>query len=307
MTSKFSSRSTNLAKILGLSPEFATYLEQEVRGKRLESKLIQESGQKLSITFTFGNKNQNQIDHDQLSRQTPTSQKKTKKKSPSRLRRDRERFKKYLERKKQHKQQLSRHKPELNLNSNLPQCPPPPDELVTTPCGPEFVLTTSPPPELPPASSDDSWITVSDNSPLDRPSRPSELSPHSSSPACVPPPSPDTLGSDRQSPTTEIPSRNECICDLCLRFNNTDPMKQYHLECGQCGTPATEAHPLKPCSKCMMCAYCNKECQRKAWPIHKLGCDEAFGIKAREMRSTWETVKEIWLKHKLEPLLLPTD
>ncbi len=191
-----------------------------------------------------------------------------KKKSPSRKRRDKERFKNFLARKN-----LKTQDPEKLTVKHQVQCPPPVELTVTV--------------EAPPT------VTVS---PLDQVSTcSSEATTVPDFPAVIP---------SAQSP----PSQVGCVCDICNRFKingDVDPITAHNKECGNCRKSDKFAQHLKPCARCLMAAYCCKECQRAAWPQHKPHCSKKTGDVARELRLKWLEAREIWLEHIFEPLILP--
>lgn len=52
------------------------------------------------------------------------------------------------------------------------------------------------------------------------------------------------------------------------------------LVCGTCGTSAKESAPggghgikLLRCHRCKLVYYCNEDCQRKAWQLHRDVCN----------------------------------
>eukprot|EP00931_Biecheleriopsis_adriatica_P116468 TRINITY_DN92108_c0_g1_i1.p1 TRINITY_DN92108_c0_g1~~TRINITY_DN92108_c0_g1_i1.p1 ORF type:complete len:460 (-),score=89.25 TRINITY_DN92108_c0_g1_i1:70-1413(-) len=55
------------------------------------------------------------------------------------------------------------------------------------------------------------------------------------------------------------------------------------MSCAQCSKPAA---PLR-CGQCRSTWYCNRECQRKHWPSHKIGCKtQALTLAATVLAST---------------------
>jgi len=44
--------------------------------------------------------------------------------------------------------------------------------------------------------------------------------------------------------------------------------QQVSTQCGSCSKPGNFR-----CSRCRVVSYCSKDCQRKAWPIHKNDCN----------------------------------
>ncbi len=149
----------NLAQSLGLKPGFCTFLVQTTTGLRLESKSIKDGGGGVTVTLHFCNQNSDhgkfhKDDHDKNSRASKSmfNGGNRKKKSPSHLKRDRERLLKFRE---NHR----RKKVQSEGKTLLTQCLPPPDvtinidkppTITVAPVDPETVtLETSPDPALP--------------------------------------------------------------------------------------------------------------------------------------------------------------
>ncbi len=137
MTSHIFSAEDNLAKTLGLTPGFTKYLTEIVSGMQLESKHIMESaipGGKVTLSLTFITGLDSQISQNggnttkAISRQRqrpaaadPVSNTTTrKKKSPSRQKRDRKRFREWLDRKKE--LQKARKTSEVNKTVSKEPC-----------------------------------------------------------------------------------------------------------------------------------------------------------------------------------------
>jgi hypothetical protein len=58
-------------------------------------------------------------------------------------------------------------------------------------------------------------------------------------------------------------------------------MKQINdVCCADCGGVAGEGISLKACKSCMLVRYCNADCQKNHWPIHKKECKQ----RAAELR-----------------------
>ncbi len=197
-------------------------------------------------------------------------------KTPSRRRRDRARFRAFLERKKQKKQQISATNSVPQTSNSQPKEPmpqqgsPSSEESVTV-SSPILhtvptITTTSPPPELPSSSSDDSWITVSDDTPLESPTQPSATP---AEPIPVPP---------QPQASVQHPYPFKTVQE---RF------AELYTNCGHCQLPSGDClGGLKPCSRCLCRAYCSKECQRNDWKQgHKQYCSEEQGDKVREVRN----------------------
>jgi len=81
-------------------------------------------------------------------------------------------------------------------------------------------------------------------------------------------------------------------------------MSQFHTErvkpapkvCAQCGT---KDGSLRKCVDCKSVCYCSKECQRKAWPVHKPDCLEIQGkLVSESVRQKADETKEAWEKEK---------
>ena len=113
--SRSSNSSADLSGILGLRPEFLDYLKSSLDGKQLERKFIKETGGKVTLSLTYCN-----LESAENSPSTKVPAKyaghtvdtkvkpvpsgvekqasfpKRKKKTPSRSKRDRERFQKWL-------------------------------------------------------------------------------------------------------------------------------------------------------------------------------------------------------------------
>ncbi len=150
-------------KTLGLSPEFGNYLRHTIEGKHLEKKFIKECGTKVTLILTFCDlENFSKNYHDQLSRAPATSQRKQrkpvsdslhgKKKAPSRIRRDRERFRAWIERRKQKPRNTSPVKNRtVSKEPHFVQCTPPSNATIRV-CRPQSVTignfpTVTRPPE----------------------------------------------------------------------------------------------------------------------------------------------------------------
>ncbi len=242
-----------------------------IKGKILEERFIKECGTKVTVTLTFNDlENLPSNYHDHPSREPNTSQRKPvsntisrKKKAPSRIKRDRKRFREWLDRRKdqQKSRKTSSENKTVSKEPSFAQCSPPEDTTITV-CRPESVTIVKP------------------VSPVVAPPEPAPVTPAES----------------------DIHDSHPCICDLCRTFIDVDPLKKYYQTCGNCGKPATELQPLKPCSRCLCCAYCGKECQTLSWKSkHKQECSKEIAEQVRAVRTSWTTAKEIWLKHKIEP------
>lgn len=69
--------------------------------------------------------------------------------------------------------------------------------------------------------------------------------------------------------------------NLCILANQLDPARfplrvmqepTVKGQCAQCGKRPSEEAALLRCGACRQAQYCNRECQGKAWRVHKLFC-----------------------------------
>eukprot|EP00741_Cyanophora_paradoxa_P022308 tig00021440_g21537.t1 len=98
-------------------------------------------------------------------------------------------------------------------------------------------------------------------------------------------PSPDGLGEMLQGMHSMLEragvdeaARSECEAGLAgLREyrSNVDRIDREARRCGACGA-ATEPERLLRCSRCLAVLYCDRECQRAHWKVHKKECKESF-------------------------------
>lgn len=60
--------------------------------------------------------------------------------------------------------------------------------------------------------------------------------------------------------------------NLNLSFKPADP--KFRTDCSYCRKPSTNIKDegFKKCSRCKSVYYCDQECQKLAWPKHKLSC-----------------------------------
>lgn len=59
--------------------------------------------------------------------------------------------------------------------------------------------------------------------------------------------------------------------EVCHRFRNDDD-GHWSVVLAHCGGCGKFSDTLKFCARCHAAAYCNADCQRKAWPMHKHSC-----------------------------------
>ena len=140
-----------LADFLKLSEDLFTFLHNQIKQRKLRKSMIQESTSgKLTITLEYHqivdkkcHKNDIAISRDRhfdVSRKPASSKFSSKKKTPSRKRRDQERFRLFLEKKRQRKQRKVQH-----VTQPTPvQCPPPPENVITV-SAPSPVTIGTPP------------------------------------------------------------------------------------------------------------------------------------------------------------------
>ncbi len=293
MNTPVSRRDENFAKKLQLEcPNFCGFVMEKVNGKRLSTYVLKEKGDgTVSVILTYHvvkNKDQPLRRHlenkSSFTKNRSVSQKCDqttapirKKKSPSRRRRDKARFREFLEKKrllKNRKTDLDA-KTEISpqngvsISGPIAQCTPPDDVEIPLEV-PDTVTVTAQVPQEP-------AITPETDPVIDRESAPAVSSPVS-------------------SPV------QTCICSVCQPFVDKDPLVGYYAACDNCDAPNTEEQPLKPCARCLFRAYCSKKCQKAAWRAHhKEFCTVEAGETAKLLRSTWNNSREIWLRHKLEP------
>ncbi len=153
--------SDNLNDILGFSPGFIKYLDELLSGMCLESKFIKDSGmphRKVTISLTFsvggkttigGSRRRQPLAGKASSPETTRKPHTPKKKTPSRIRRDRERFRQFVEKKKLNKKSVS--KPRSQSKPDFPvQCQPPPDIEISLPRPSSVTLASQTTVKLPP-------------------------------------------------------------------------------------------------------------------------------------------------------------
>ncbi len=164
-----------------------------------------------------------------------------KRKSPSHRRRDRERFRKFLENKKSAAKLKTNSKQIPKSEEPVPtQCPAPVD----------VSIAVGEPP------------TVTVTSPLEPLVRPAQNTSH------------DTSSSQSDTSSDEEP----CTCENCEEFKDNCDKEPYSdlkdaCEWILCRKLATETD-LKTCTRCNMVAYCSKKCQARDWSVHKDYCKQ---------------------------------
>ncbi|KJA19000.1 hypothetical protein HYPSUDRAFT_217856 [Hypholoma sublateritium FD-334 SS-4] len=72
------------------------------------------------------------------------------------------------------------------------------------------------------------------------------------------------------------------------------------VSCSQC-TTASEMANLQRCGKCKSAWYCSKDCQKKHWPIHKVGCRETSSDIPKMMQNF---ISNVLLNHVLQVALV---
>ncbi len=77
---------------------------------------------------------------------------------------------------------------------------------------------------------------------------------------CVTPVDHDTVDADTKAILTGL--------NMDQVFHVLDS-KHDDIKCGYCG----KSEKLLRCTKCKLASYCNRECQKKDWPSHKMSCN----------------------------------
>ncbi len=291
-----SSEEKKISDFLQISQEYCSLLALQLKNRQIGLSTITETRSgSLKITLEYHlivDKISNQkspdsrhFGNDKHHASTSKARTPVKRKSPSRRKRDRERFRKFLERKREKKagKTVSRDLPNTSIpppvqpsdlatasNATAPnQCPPPPDSSVT-PVSPSVPIDTShPTAESPPSEVSHSLaIGSSDSSDSD---------------------SPD---SDSGSETQDSPAdmQDVCNCGYCsptiAEVINFDPLNMF-IQCSYCeGHVSQFPRGLKQCSKCLSVAYCSRVCQSKDWKEggHKADCCEEKAALIRQFR-----------------------
>ncbi len=287
---------------LGITQDFLTFLNTKVGlDRKLNATHLLEDFNSGSLTVNLEfkpvqniGKNGGKTTKDSrhfVKEENCSHQKRKKKKSPSRLKRDKERLRKFIESKRQQRTLNARQLSRNTSNSSLPtfQCSPPRDETVSV-ADPAVVTIDS--------LDLTSQRNVSGQFPTDLPvSAPTE-------PVCAPSNAPDPSKQDNPKPDiTAMP----CTCLTCTKVSSgSDPSSELYSECTFCLKPACELQTeLRACTKCLMQAYCSKECQKKDWKVHKTFCDTESAPKIREFREVWARAVEIAKVHALHPETRP--
>ncbi len=228
----------NFAKNLGISLDLWKLLQARIEDKKLKASVVKETGSgSFSITLEYepcrtenisvnggkrtivGSRQTSSVSHVKPAPTTFSP----KKKSPSRRRRDRERFRKFLEQKKKRKQTAkSPQQPQdsqLSLNSNTPHQP-----------------TVTPPQSRRPLS-DTACKEVEQ---------------------ILSSPSPENFC----GPFLEK-HYDDCACAACTSEPSYDTMANVFCDlrncCSWCGAPPCDvAGGLKKCTQCKCVAYCSK-------------------------------------------------
>ncbi len=259
----------NMHSVLGLKPEIVSYWIAKSGGLVLEStNLCESSNGDFIVKFTYKlanqsvgkvrqnvNNKENPTKSHPISPDMPAKVKSAKKKSPSRRRRDRERFRKWLERKKEKRTQEV-------LNSATVSTPSPSRSPKTRP-SPVMSPPEIPGPSQPPVGTDsDAANTLSD-----------QVTPDQSEP--------------------EAPSKEPCKCKDCERFTiDQEPYADLKQQCEWALCDITAADMvLRNCTRCYMAAYCSREHQKEDWYIHKDVCNAEDGAHCRQETEDWRRWK----------------
>ena len=181
------------------------------------------------------------------------SSKTKKKKSPSRQKRDRERFRKFLEKKRERKKGSfsARQSSEETLEATQLSRP-------VSDFSPHVQF--SPPEDVTVAVPEPSTVCLSS---LDTQSAAYWCNPSPTVTLSGPAQMTDTLQTNVTPEETEV----MCECFACAKLRTIkDPRDGYYKACAYCKLPASEVeNSLKPCSRCLYVAYCSRDCQSKDW------------------------------------------
>ncbi len=263
--------------ILGLGPGFTQYLSGLIQGKCLETKTIKESanpGGKITISLTYcaeKSTKRREISRNggktgTLANSSPT-QKPRKKKTPSRLRRDRARFREFVRKKKLRKQANTES---ANIKS------------------PQDTQISKNPSQTPPSK------------PCHRPL--SAIALKEVEEFLLAPPAEDFHGPYLAQHCDSC----ECSpCSPSFDFTDSSCHYQRQIdECDACATPAGQiTGGLKRCGRCKYVGYCSKQCQSSHWKKqHKLVC-ERMSFAAQEATEaafqSFQVQKELRFGHQL--------
>ena len=260
------------------------YIKQTMDGKQLVCKNIKESDGKVTLCLSY-------CDQERVASQIPrhfaeqngkpkpvssgmekSSSHIKKKKSPSRIKRDRARFRNWLakkqERLKSRKQAdtVSIAETESSLESQLS------GSSIHSPSSPELSSSS---PELPPPSSPELSPSSPELSPSRSPHKPVSADILKEVEEVLLAPSADDFFGPYQKDCYET-----CNCSPCSpSFDISTEASQFVRDifrCDACLIPADQAaEGLKRCMRCKCVAYCSKSCQVAHWKQqHKPVCDK---------------------------------
>ena len=86
--------------------------------------------------------------------------------------------------------------------------------------------------------------------------------------------------------------RDEMISKFRVSRNAADTCEKKVNECNNCGKISAN---LLSCSRCKTVNYCDRDCQRAAWPMHKASCqgDSAAAASISTNSKTWDNLLQL--------------
>ncbi len=282
------------AEKLQIPASFSGYVAGIINGKSLSTYTVKENaGGSVCVILTYHmerNKENGQPIRRHLGKNASSPNKSGKKhKTPSRRRRDRERFHAFVEKMKARK--INSRNPKSHVSAEAELSSPKTVSRITSPS--PGTVQSSPPSDLQATVEVSPTVTVTQQESAQASPTVSVTSQEGAKAA---------LETSTDSVSELEPPISMCICSVCRHFDDTDPLLSYYKTCDNCGTPNTEDNPLKPCSRCRFRAYCTKECQKIAWRAHhKAVCTDELGEQARILKNCWLKSRGIWQQHMLEP------
>ncbi len=258
----------NMLSILGLKPETVSYWTAKCGGLVLDStNLCESSNGDFIVKFTYklgkiqnqsvGKVRQNVNNNENTTKSQsvpPGKTTKVKRKFSSRRKRDRERFRRWLEKKKERKIREA-------LNTAIVSTPPSSPKM----SNPSPLENLGPPNAEPPEPPVASVSTVTEPVIPDQPAEPA---------------------------VTPDPAKPH-HCSDCERFKlDEEPYAdmKYRCEFAICDKTASEVD-LKTCTRCYRVAYCSKDHQREDWYLHKQVCSAEHGAEIRKTVEDWQRWK----------------
>jgi hypothetical protein len=94
------------------------------------------------------------------------------------------------------------------------------------------------------------------------------------------------VGGIFKNPPRTIPRKAEDMVAVSVGAYGRD-------RCAGCGVVGTSASPLLKCASCKASRYCDKQCQKEHWKLHKDGCKKfSAGTAALERGEVVQTLTE---------------